>query len=84
MKDFFSIWNYLGIDVISNKVEKDSIIINGNADDIRNSICDYIINIRQLVICYNEDDRRKIINMVRSEWHELDISKKKYKRMWQY
>ena len=74
-----SIWKYLGYDECCKRISSSSIIVNGDTDDIRNAICDYIINKRRLVICENENDRRQIINMIRQEWYDIEISKKTIK-----
>ena len=74
-----TIWRYMGYDDHCRRLSSRSVIVNGDTDDIRNSICDYIINQRKLVVCETESDRREIIKMVRQEWHELAISKKNIK-----
>ena len=74
-----TIWKYLDYDISDKSVMDTSIIMKGDVDDIRNAICDYIINHRELVICNDEKDRRSIINIVRQEWHDVAISKKNVK-----
>ena len=77
--DCLSIWEYLGYDDTRKRISSNSIVVNGETDDIRNAICDYIINQRKLVICETESDIREIIKMVRQEWHELNTTKRNAK-----
>ena len=60
-----TIWKHLGYDNIKNEFDGDSIVAKGSNDDIRNAICDYVINIRKLVECNNEKDRKSIVQMIR-------------------
>lgn len=71
---FLSIWDHLMYDKDTNTFSANSIIAKGTNDDIRNSICDYIINKRQLVECNNIADRRKIISMIRDEWFDVAVT----------
>ena len=74
-----SIWDHLGYEKASNMFRADSVIARGNNDDIRNSICDYIINKRKLVICKNISDSQQIINMIRQEWFDIEVSRENIK-----
>ena len=74
-----TIWEHLDYDISDKDVMPTSVIMKGDVDDIRNTICDYIINQRKLVICRNEQDRRSIINIVRQEWYDVVVSKKNVK-----
>ena len=69
-----TLWDHLGYDVESRIFSADSVIVKGTNDDIRNAICDYIVNIRGLVICKTKEDRAQIINMLRQEWFDISVT----------
>ena len=69
-----TIWKHLGYDYINDVFDGDSIVAKGSNDDIRNAICDYIINIRNLVICKNEKDRKSIVQMIREIWFDIKVT----------
>jgi phosphoglycolate phosphatase-like HAD superfamily hydrolase len=70
-----TIWKHLGYDNIKNEFDGDSIVAKGSNDDIRNAICDYVINIRKLVECNNEKDHKSIVQMIREIWFDIKVTK---------
>ena len=75
-----SIWQHLGYDNIKNEFDGDSIVAKGSNDDIRNAICDYIINVRKLVICENEKEHKSVVQMIREIWFDIKVSKETIKQ----
>ena len=69
-----TIWEYLGYDNIKNEFDGDSIVAKGSNDDIRNALCDYIINIRNLVLCKTSEDVKKIIQIIREIWFDIEVN----------
>ena len=74
-----SIWKHLGYDHINNVFDSNSVIAKGTNDDIRNAICDYIVNIRQLVICKTNEDRIVVVDKIRQSWFDIKIKKENIK-----
>ena len=66
-----SIWDRLGYGAEVGAFSGGSVIVRGDADDIRNAICDYIINTRVLVECGSAADRAVVRGIVRQEWDEI-------------
>lgn len=77
--DKISIWNHLGYDHINNVFDSNSVIAKGTNDDIRNAICDYIVNIRQLVICKTNEERIVVVDKIRQAWFDIKIKKENIK-----
>ena len=74
-----TIWKHLGYDHIKNEFDSNSVIAKGTNDDIRNAICDYIVNIRKLVICKNNEDRLVVVDKIRRTWFDINIRKENIK-----
>lgn len=70
-----NIWNHLGYDPNNNKFMASSIIAKGTNDDIRNSICDYIINVKKIVKCKTIDERLQIVDILRQNWFDIEVTK---------
>ena len=53
----------------------DSVIAKGTNDDIRNAICDYIVNIRKIIPCKDINERKSLIETIRNAWVEIEVTK---------
>ncbi len=73
--DYPSIWKYLGYDHMLNTFSFDSVIAKGTNDDIRNAICDYIVNIRKIIPCKDINERKSLIETIRNAWVEIEVTK---------
>lgn len=74
-----SLWKHLGYDYIKNKFDAASIVAKGTNDDIRNSLCDYIVNIRKLVICNTNEERIEVVDKIRAAWFDITVKKENIK-----
>ena len=70
-----TIWDYLGYDYKTNIFNANSIVAKGTNDDIRNAICDYIVNVKKIVKCKTNQDRNIVVNRLRQEWFDIEVSK---------
>lgn len=75
-----NIWKHLGYDPILNKFDASSVIAKGTNDDIRNSICDYIVNIKKIVKCKTIEERIQIVDTLRENWFDIEVTKQHIKQ----
>ena len=73
--DYPSIWEYLGYDPVNNLFSCDSVIAKGTNDDMRNAMCDYIVNVRKIVVCRDKEERKSLIDTLRKIWVEIEVTR---------
>ena len=73
--DYPSIWEYLGYDPVNNIFSCDSVIAKGTNDDMRNAMCDYIVNVRKIVVCKDKEERKSLIDTLRKIWVEIEVTR---------
>ena len=73
--DYPSIWEYLGYDPVNNIFSCDSVIAKGTNDDMRNAMCDYIVNVRKIVVCRDKEERKSLIDTLRKIWVEIEVTR---------
>ena len=74
-KNYPTIWEYLGYDPVNNLFSSESVIAKGTNDDMRNAMCDYIVNIRQMIPCKTNEERKSLIETIRNMWIEIEVTK---------
>ena len=73
-----NIWKHLGYDPVLNKFDASSIIAKGTNDDIRNAICDYIVNVKKIVKCKTIEGIQ-IVDKLRDNWFDIEVTKQHIK-----
>ena len=69
----------LGYNPDTNRFDASSVVAKGTNDDIRNAICDYIVNIKKIVKCKTVQDRLQIVDILRENWYDLEVTKQQIK-----
>ena len=70
-----TIWEYLGYDPVYNVFSSESVITKGTNDDMRNAMCDYIVNVRNMIPCKQPEERKSLIETIRKAWIEIEVTK---------
>lgn len=71
-----TVWEHLGYNYIDNTFTQNSVIAKGTNDDIRNAICDYIVNIKKIVRCKTNTDRIVVVERLRKLWFDIEVTEK--------